>query len=246
MSAARITYSVSCRGKTAAEPVGRFLSSHFTDLADADIDTVFGFVERSTLYGGRAFAEPELSDADVTELRRRGIGLKLPLSNHFISDREYEDNLPLLEKYHEQGNAVVVVNDKLAGRLRADFPRYSIEASVIKDIRTHDEVARALEIYDTVVLPMHLNTNLAFLEAVPAKNRIRLFANGGCAYNCPLKLCYVSFSKMNKYTGEAEFKCSQPLLARPQLGMLDFDVKRFVEMGFTRFKLLRSKGLTGY
>ena len=246
MSAARITYSVSCRGKTAADPVSPFLSGHFTELVDGDIDTVFGFVERSTLYGGRAFVEPEFSDADVNELRRRGIGLKLPLSNHFFSDQEYEDSLPLLEKYHWDGNAAVVVNDKLARRLRRDFPRYSIEASVIKDIHTHDEIKQAFEIYDTVVLPMFLNTNLAFLEAITEKDHIRLFSNGGCAYNCPLKLCYVSFSKMNKYTGQAEFKCSQPLLARPQLGMLNFDVKRFVELGYTRFKLLRSKGLTGF
>ncbi len=241
-----ISYSVSCRGKSSAEPVGPFLEEHFAHLEPDIIDSVFGFVERSTLYGGRAFDRAELSDADVGYLLSHGVGVKLPVSNHWVSDEEYRQNWDFLEKYNRPENSAVVVNDDLARWMRRDFPHYSIEASVIKDISTHDDIARALEIYDIVVLPMKLNTNLHFLDAIPDKDRIRLFSNGGCAYNCPLKLCYKSFSRINKFAGEVEFACSQPLLFRPLLGMLDFDVERLRQLGFTKFKILRSKGKTGF
>ena len=241
-----ISYSVSCRSKAPADAVGSFLSIHFPQIRTENIDSVFGFLERSTLYGGRHFTQAELSDVDVDYLRNHSIGVKLPISNHWVTEREYEQNQGLLEKYNRKGNAVVVVNDDLARWVRRDFPLYSLEASVIKAISTHDNIQRALEIYDTVVLPMHLNNNLRFLDAIRYKDRIRLFSNGGCAYNCPLKLCYKSISKMNKFTGDAEFKCSQSLLFRHLLGVINFDVERLQQLGFTQFKILRSKGKTGY
>ena len=117
---------------------------------------------------------------------------------------------------------------------------------MIKEIRTLEKIEQALELYDTVVLPMDLNTNLAFLGAIPDKSRIRLFSNGGCAHKCPLKVCYKSISKINKYKGDTLFQCSQDMLYRPFNGMVDFDVARLQELGFSKFKLLRSKGKTAY
>ncbi len=241
-----ISFSVSCRGKMAIEEMGGFLSASFPEIPLAKMDSVFGFVEQSTLYGGRQFISPELSDRDIVYLAARGVGVKLPLSNHFVSEEEYAQNHFLLERFHHRGNAAVVVNDDLARWLRRDFSLYSVEASVIKDIRTHEDIDQTLELYDTVVLPMDLNNNLMFLENISAKDRIRLFANGGCAYNCPLKLCYKSISSFNKYAEPTEFKCSQATLYRPQLGVLNFDLERLQQLGFSRFKWLRNKGLTGF
>jgi hypothetical protein len=118
---------------------------------------------------------------------------------------------------------------------------------VIKNLKTHDRIARALDTYDTVVLPMELNEDDEFLEGVPQKDRVTLFANAGCALTCPSKICYSSISKINR-TGEGEFMCSQPLKARDMLGMIDFDLSHLQDLGFSRFKLLRARagGLTGY
>ena len=105
----------------------------------------------------------------------------------------------------------------------------------------------ALDLYDTVVLPMELNGDTAFISGLPNKERITLFANAGCELTCPSKICYVSISKYNK-TGDGEFKCSQPLKQRDMLGMIDFDLDALQALGFERFKLLRSRpgGQTGY
>ena len=238
-------FTISARGKPKGMQVLEFLRTYYPTIPFSSIDSVFGFVERSTLYGGRQFSEPELNDDDVKNLNQNKIGLRIPFTNHYASEEEYKENRVFLEKYHKKGNAVIATNDDLAKWIRKDFPRYRIEASVIKNINTHNKIIDAMEIYDTVVLPMYLNKELEFLKKAKNKKRITLFANAGCALNCPAKICYPSVSKFNKFKG-GEFKCSQTLKYRKLNGMIDFDLDELVGIGFTRFKLLRSRGMTGF
>jgi hypothetical protein len=114
-------------------------------------------------------------------------------------------------------------------------------------LRNYGRITAAFKLYDTIVLPMELNQDEEFLRNAPNKNRITLFANAGCALTCPSKICYMSISKINK-CGRGQFMCSQPLKQRDLLGMIDFNLERFQELGFSRFKLLRSRpgNLTGF
>lgn len=241
------TYTVSARGKMPQVPVFAFLRKQYGNLPLREIDSLFGFVEHSTLYGGRVFVRRELSDRDVAQLNNAGIGVRLPMSNHYADYDEYRDNAPLFAKYHHPGNSIIVTSDELARWIRQDFPDYRLDASVIKNIRTHAQIEKALELYDSVVLPMRLNEDLAFLDSIRDKDRITLFANAGCALTCPSKTCYVSISKANKGTNQ-ELVCSQDLKPRDMHGMVDFPLEPYVERGFHRFKLLRARpgSITGF
>ena len=241
------TYTISARSKAPDSPVFAFLRNQYGNVPLREIDSLFGFVERSTLYGGRLFNQRELSDRDVFQLNNAGIGIRLPMSNHFVDHDEYEKNLPLLKKYHRPGNSVIVTNDDLARWIRQDFSAYHVDASVIKNIKTHRKIDEALKLYDSIVLPMRLNEDLEFLEKIEAKDRITLFANAGCALTCPSKLCYRSLSKLNKGKG-GEFQCSQSIKYRDSLGMVDFPLQPYIDLGFHRFKLLRANpsGMTGF
>jgi hypothetical protein len=244
---AAATYTISARKKPSHGPIFGFLRFHFGNVPLREIDSVFGFVEPSELYGGRPYRERELSDRDVENLNEAGIGIRLPMSNHSVERDEYEKNLPLFDKYHRPGNFVIVTNDKLAIWLRQDFPDYTIDASVIKNIKTHRKIDEALKLYDSVVLPMRLNEDLEFLEKISEKDRITLFANAGCALTCPAKLCYPSISRFNK-VGGGQIECSQPIKERDMLGMVDFPLRPYVDLGFHRFKLLRERpdGMAGF
>lgn len=234
-------FTLSARGKEANLPVMAFLRSFFPQMPLAQIDSLFGFVERCTLYGGRFFRAPQLSDADLQAMYAHGIGLRIPFTNHQVDEQEYAGYAWMFEKYHLHGNAVIVTNDKLARWVRRDFPHYRIEASVLKEIDTHAQVGKALEIYDTVVLPMRCNQDEAFLAAIHDKARITLFANAGCALTCPSRICYPSVSKANKEFDSARLMCSVPLKARNAIGMVDFDLDRLGALGFSRFKMLRER-----
>jgi len=94
---------------------------------------------------------------------------------------------------------------------------------------------------------MTANDDDKLLDEISEKNRIRLFANGGCAYTCPARVCYKSFSKFNKM-GSGELKCSQDVKDRAIKGMIDFDLERLRDKGYSKFKLLqaRKSNETGY
>jgi len=231
---------VSARKKADNVPVFRFLRNQFGHLPLARIESLFGFVEHSVLYGGRPFNRRELSEQDVRQLNNTGIGVRLPLTNHFVSRDEYEQNLGFLAKYHRKPNSVIVTNDDLAHWISEDFPDYRIDASVIKNINTLRKLEKALEIYHEVVLPMTANEDTPFLKSIKTPERITLFANAGCAFTCPSKTCYASISRMNKGEKGARFICSQSFKDREQLGMLDFELEPLVDMGFCSFKLLRA------
>lgn len=241
------TYTISARQKDPQLPVFRFLRENYGYLPLREIESLYGFVEKSTLYGGRFFTKRELSDRDVAQLNNAGIGVRIPFSNHAVAVEEYEANRPLLEKYHRQGNSVICTNDDLARWIRRDYPQYRLDASVIKNVNSHEKIEEALELYDSVVLPMHLNPEFEFLAAIRQKARITLFANAGCAFTCPSKTCYASISKMNKFTG-APFLCSQSTKEREHLGMVDFPLEPLIQLGFRQFKLLRGRpgGMTGF
>lgn len=231
-------YTISGREKPKREDILSYLGRAYSHIPIEQVESVFAFVERSTLYGGRQFVSPELSPLDIMLMYDAGIGFRIPLTNNYIERAEYDENRELLTKYHRRGNSVIVVNDDLAQWIRHDFPEYKVEASIIKNINSHDKVYKALEIYDTVVLPTSLNENLEFLRSLDHKQRITLFAYAGCGVNCPSKICYPSISRFNKYNGYTGFECSQRLKSRDKRGKVDFDLNVYVEMGFNRFKLI--------
>lgn len=236
-----IQFTISARGKPAAVPIQQFIKGNYSQIPLEQIDSFFGFTEACSLYGGRYFASPELSRYDVKSLYRMNINLRLPLSNHYATREEYEESRPFLEKYHRQGNSLIITNDELAGWIRGDFPGYRLEASVIKNIDDAKKVEQAFRIYDTVILPMSSNDDESFLKAIENKKGITLFANAGCAYTCPSKICYPSVSKANKTGDHSLFTCSQKMKERNTIGMHDFDLEYLCSLGFERFKLLRPR-----
>ena len=250
-----IIYTISARGKDGEKPVMDFLKENFSTIPLNQIDSLFGFVERCTLYGGRPFVRRQLNDADVQTMYKHSIGVRIPMTNLFINEDEYKEYSWLFEKYHRIGNSIIVKEDTLARWIRRDYPHYNLEASMIKEIDTYDKITAALDLYDTVVLPMHLNTRYEFLEKIADKHRVMLFANAGCAYNCPARICYRTISLMNKLESASDgivekkiFRCSKSTRPRKELGMVDFNLERLSSLGFKRFKLLREipGGITAF
>jgi len=258
MATTSIKYTVSARGKKAFVPIWSFLDRHFIDIPRNQIESVFGFAEKCTLYGGRPATLRQLSDRDIHSLNAAGIGFRIPVTNHFFNMQEYEKCRPFFEKYHKKGNALIILNDKLADIIRHDFPRYKREGSMIKNIKTHKQIDDALQLFDTVVLPREMNDNIQFLEKVGPKHRITLFATGGCAYTCPARTCYRRVSWINKFlAADNKLKniagyllypfsrgCSRRKFKRALLGSVRFDIRRFQEIGYSSFKVIRSNPFT--
>ena len=215
-----------------------------------DIDYAFGQVEGETkLWGGRIFDGVNLTKVDVYWLYDNGIGLKLPLSSKLITDFDYKESKSLLKFCHKKGNAIIVASDKLATYIKEDFPDYEIEASCILDtINTKTLQKRiALDCYDIIVLPIHMNDDIQFLKSIKNKKQIRLFLNVECSYTCPLKVCYGSTSRINSGKLEpTKMQCSHYDLKMARTFYKDdidwstfyFDKSKFDKLGFSKYKLV--------
>ena len=257
MTSTKVTYTISARGKNRFQSILPYIDKYFSYVSRDQVDSVFGFAEKCTLYGGRPATMRQLSDRDIQVLEEEGIGFRIPLTNHFFNTKEYDSNRPFLEKHHKKGNALIIVNSDLARMIRQDFPLYKLEASMIKDIKSQGMIDKALELYDTAVLPMDMNDDFEFLEKIKQKDRITLFAVAGCAYTCPARTCYRHVSWLNKFfmsknpltniVGFILFPfnigCSRRKLKRALLGMVNFNVQRFVDMGYSSFKVMRPNPL---
>ncbi|MFO7828711.1 MAG: hypothetical protein R6V23_08840 [Bacteroidales bacterium] len=197
-----IIYTISARGKKQNLPVKKYLETNFPNFLLNKIDSIFGFVEQSTLYSGRPFLHPQLSGKDIEFLYDNNIGVRIPFTNHFFNDDEYKKNQKILEKYHKDGNSLIITNNELAKRIKNDYPKYHIEASILKEIDTIEKIDAALNLYDTIVLPMNVNRKKDLLQNIKQKHRITLFGNAGCALTCPNRICYEYISKRNKFLGK--------------------------------------------
>src|SRR5258708_6674370 len=69
-------FTISARGKPNERAILPFLAKSFPAIPIIQIDSIFGFVEPSTLYGGRIFDKPELTEHDVSRLYYVGIGVR--------------------------------------------------------------------------------------------------------------------------------------------------------------------------
>ena len=236
-----LRYTVSGRHIDGQTSVSAYLKTFFPYIDPTQIESVFAFVEQhAPLYGGRVH-QPEraFNPSHLDELYRLGVNLSIPFTNHFFDRDAYTKSLPVLDANHRAGNSVILMDDEFARQVRQDFPLYRRKGSVIKKLLSPTALAKALDLYDTVVLPMERNDDFSLLQTLEPKESIQIFANASCAYTCPAKICYPSVSRINRGEAPADaFACSQPKIARDMLGTIFFDIDQYRELGFTNFKLV--------
>lgn len=234
-----VKFSVSARKVGPYLDMGHYLKLYYPFVDPARIDSVFGFVlHPSPFYGGRPYdARRALTNIHLTQLGELGIHLSLNLTNHYFDDALYRDSLPFLARHHATGNSITCTSNRLAKRIKRDFPLYLVRASILKKLHSRERIEAALEIYDQVVLPMEKNDDDGLLESLPWKDRIMLFANAACGYACPDRTCWLGVSQLNQGRPETA-DCTRTPAEREEFGKVFFDVGKFHRLGYRHFKLV--------
>ena len=235
MKGVSIDYAVSLRARNSNSSIEEYLQKYYGHIQN--INSVFGFEDYVPLYGGRRYKR-EITNEEINQLREMGIYYRIPLSTHNFNKELYEESRHFLEKHHREGNVIITVLDDLMYQIKEEFPLYTFEASVIKNLKDINEINNTCRIYDEVVLHGSWNKN-ANIAKIKYKEKIRLFSSMGCAFNCPNKICYKSFSDINSRKSST-VRCSRHTEPREYLGTVDLMQNKnvLIGLGFSKFKVL--------
>ena len=239
----RSNFSVSGRLIRQDMRADQYLSIFYPYLSINQIKEVYGFaINYSRLYGGRSFKRTTLIRKNqLHDLKNLKIGFSLALTNHHFDEKSYIETCQLLKILNQSGNSITCTNNELARAIKKDFPKFKIKASMIKNLDTKEKIEEELDLYDFAVIPMNKNDDDSFLESLPQKERIVIFANANCAYNCPSRICYKAISDdflINNQYNNINSICSKRTMPRPNLSHIFFDIEKFERLGFVNFKLV--------
>lgn len=107
-------------------PIIKFLSNKLVDNTKL---VVYDGINKCRWNGGRINRPVFYNDALINYYYSKGISIALTFSNHKIKLDDAVGN-ELLEKFHKEGNALIIVNDELRAYVRANFPKYDLIYSI--------------------------------------------------------------------------------------------------------------------
>lgn len=107
-------------------PIIKFLSHKMIDTNQL---VVYDGVNKCDWNGGRINRDVFYSDALINYYYSKGVSIALTMSNHNIDLNDPLGN-ELLEKFHREGNALIIVNDSLRAYVREHYPKYDLIYSI--------------------------------------------------------------------------------------------------------------------
>lgn len=166
-------------------PIIKFLSQHRGN----DELVVYDGINKCRWNGGRINRDVSYNDALIEYYYSKGIKIALTMSNHKINLDDPMGN-HLLEKFHREGNALIIVNDDLRQYVRDKFPKYDLIYSItgmgLLNIPLQDsdiEFYKDLESkYDWIVPRFEHVFDKRVNELDPSKWEVML--NDTCVYGC--------------------------------------------------------------
>jgi hypothetical protein len=107
-------------------PLIRFLGQNKVDNAKI---VVYDGINKCRWNGGRINRDVFYNDGLIDYYYSKGVSIALTFSNHKINVNDPLGN-ELLEKFHKEGNALIIVNEDLRRHVRENFPKYDLIYSI--------------------------------------------------------------------------------------------------------------------
>jgi len=106
-------------------PLIKFLS-HYKGNAEL---VVYDGINKCRWNGGRINRDVYYNDSLLEYYYSKGIKIALTMTNHKINISDKLGN-ELLEKFHKEGNCIILINDDLRQHIRKNFPKYKLIYSI--------------------------------------------------------------------------------------------------------------------
>lgn len=179
------------------------------------------------------------------------IECRLTFTNIFINKKDLEDEVgnKLLNLFNSKNNGIIIYSELLENYIRNNYPNYKMISSITKCLTKEQTIRELQKDYSLIVLNTNYIIEEEFLEKLPNKHKVEILVNDACQKICPKRLeHYKSYSlnqKNNTYSKICNCESSGPLyeLKDGELFVSNDKIKKYIEMGFTNFKI---QGRTNY
>jgi len=151
--------------------------------------TVYDGINNCSWNGGRINRDIYYKDHMINFYYNRNINIALTFSNFEIDLNDIVGN-QLLNKFHKDGNYIILINDDLRQYIRKNFPKYKLIYSItglgeLNIPMTNDDLKiyqKLEQVYDLIVPRMEHIFDKLFLTLNQSKYEIML--NDTCVWNC--------------------------------------------------------------
>ena len=128
--------------------------------------------------------------------------MRFTLTNPNLEETDvYDRQCNEMLKLFDNGMNEIIVNSPILEKyLRDKFPNYKLTKSITAAKEDYDFV-KALDTYESVVIPRRKNRDWDFLNSIPEdkRSRIEILVDETCPIDCPrLYTHYNIFSKMSR------------------------------------------------
>ena len=156
-----------------------------------EIASFFGAFPVSLWNGGRFSNKDQCDEKFVKSVIRsinaQGIPIRFTFTNSLLEEKDLTDpfcNFCMREADNGM-NEVIVVSPLLESYIREKYPRFAVNSSTCKEIRSIEDVNRELSHdYRTVVLDYNLNNRFDEIDRITDKSRTEILVNSLCVPGC--------------------------------------------------------------
>jgi collagenase-like PrtC family protease len=121
----------------------------------------------------------------ITALNMRGISFYFTFSNHEIDINDEDGNF-ILDKFHNDLNGVIILNDTFAEYVREKYPKYKRVLSCTHYNTNVDYYLKRKNLYDVMVLLAEWNYNEDVIKQI-GPEKLEIFANEKCLHDCQFR-----------------------------------------------------------
>jgi len=188
--------------------------------------TVYDGINLCHWNGGRINEEIFYKQEQIDFYYNHNISIALTFSNHIIDINDKLGN-ELLEKFHKNGNKIILVNEELRKHIRKNYPKYKLVHSITDTGKLSPIFSENIEYYKNLEMKYDLIVpkmeHAMYLDDRVNLEQYEIMVNDSCTYNCPLYNDH--FIKINE----------QNLLDNPQKQLSSEQIYNIGECWLTNF-----------
>lgn len=221
--------------------------SPFYFYDNISIGSVYGTFSNAIWNGGRVCTGCYINKNNMSNIiegfNKRNVPIRHTFTNSQVTNVHFNDEYcnEILRLSDNGSNQIMVNNPELEEYLRKTYPNFEYILSTTACIKGIDNINKACEKYDMVVLDYNYNKDIEFLNKIENKDKIEILLNETCPPNCKLRKQHYDYISKIQINPESDvdfnkFKCPYD---KSDLTAIDVNelYNIYTEMGFSNFKI---------